>query len=169
MNKEQLGEQLQLMLKQQQERQATELVDAQVKMLTAVFDKATAYTNLMIVGAYAGFFGLWQLTKDYLTKPEALWSALLVFVSLFFFVVFEVTKMVVVQIQITSKAKALQSPEVRTSPQALALRLGEIASSHERVNFAFMWYWVATMVVTVGSGLAGAGVLAWAFIVGLAK
>jgi len=169
MSNENFAEVLQQMQKAQQKRQAEEQVDAQIKMLTVIFDKSTAYTNLLLIGAYAGFFGLWQLTKDYLSKPQALWSALLVIISLTFFVIFEVTKMVVIQRDISAKAKALSLPECRTNPQVLAQRMNEIAIAHERTGFHFMRFWVLTMVVTVGAGLAGAGVLVWSFVAGLVR
>lgn len=169
MNSENFAEVLQQMQKAQQKRQAEEQVEAQVKMLTVIFDKATAYTNLLLIGAYAGFFGLWQLTRDHLSKPQALWSALLVIVSLTFFVIFEVTKMVVIQKDISAKAKALNLPECRNNPQVLAQRMNEIATAHERIGFRFMRFWVFTMIVTVGAGLAGAGVLMWSFVAGLVQ
>jgi len=167
MQPQNLPELIQQVAKREHERQASELADTQIKLLTAVFDKSTAYTNLMIIAGYAGFFSLWQITKDYLSKPQVLWSALLVFISLISFVLFEVTKMIVIQQDISSKAKALQLPEVRQNPQVLVKRLEEIGNTHERINFKFMRYWVVTMVVTLSCGLSGAGILAFAFISGL--
>ena len=165
------GDQLNKLLQQaalhEQRRQATQLADAQVKLMTVLFDKASAYTNLIILGAYAGFFGLWQITKEYLSKPQALWAALLMLISLLFFVVFEIVKMVVIQRSITAKTAALKKPETQQSPAALAKVLGEIDQTHERVNYRFMRYWVFTMVVTVGSGIAATAVLCYAFIAGL--
>jgi hypothetical protein len=152
---------------QEQQRQANQLADAQVKLMTVLFDKATAYTNLIILGAYAGFFGLWQITKEYLSKQQALWSALLMLISLLFFVLFEVVKMIVIQRNITAKATALRKPETKQSPTALAKVFGEIDQTHERVNYHFMHYWIFTTVVTVGAGIAATAVLCYAFIVGL--
>ncbi len=167
MSNENFTEMLQQMQRTQQKRQAEEQVEAQIKMLTVIFDRSTAYTNLLLVGAYAGFFGLWQLTREYLSKPQALWSALLVVVSLAFFVIFEVTKMVFIQRDISTKAKALSLPECRSNPQVLTQRMNEVATAHERIGFHFMRFWVLTMFVTVGAGLAGAGVLVWSFVAGL--
>ncbi|WP_157071790.1 hypothetical protein [Steroidobacter denitrificans] len=40
------------------------------------------YTAVIIFGGYAGFFAIWQMTKEYLSKDQALWSALLIMLSL---------------------------------------------------------------------------------------
>lgn len=168
MDKENLAESLREIQRDLQLQGASSQVEAYIKMLMVVFDKSTAYFNLMIVGAYAGFFGLWQLAKDYLSKNQVLWSALLVFVSLFFFVLFEVSKMVVAQKDITAQAEALRSSEHRSDPRFIAQRMDEIATAYERTNFNLMRFWVVTMRITVGAGLSGAGVLVWALISGLA-
>ncbi|EJC6960356.1 hypothetical protein MX910_004386 [Vibrio vulnificus] len=71
---------------------ANALVEAQIKILTASYDKMAAYTNLVVVAGYATFFGLWNLTKDILSPDQKLWSALLIAISASVFVIFEVTK-----------------------------------------------------------------------------
>lgn len=99
--------------KREQERVASELADAQLRVVTATFSQGAAYTNLITLGAYAGFFGLWQLTEKYISKPPALWAALLMLVSLAIFILFEVYKMSLVSRQSYEKAKLLNSPETR--------------------------------------------------------
>ncbi len=69
------------------------IVETQIKIVTASCDKAVAYTNVIVVAGYAGFFGLWTLTKAYLSKCQALWAALFMLVSAATFVFFEVYKM----------------------------------------------------------------------------
>ncbi|MBA3598771.1 MAG: hypothetical protein H0W40_15535 [Methylibium sp.] len=150
-------------------RQASEIADAQLEVVTATFDRATAYSNLIILGGYAGYFGLWQLTKDHLTKQQALWSALLFLASLAAFVIFEVTKMVVIQKGVMSQAAVLRSPEARKNPQALLKKLEALGQVQVRSSNRFMRFWVVTMVLTVPTALAGVGVLGWAFVAGLAK
>src|SRR5688572_20847673 len=69
------------------------IIETQIKIITASYDKAAAYTNLIVVAGYAAFFGLWTLTKPYLPRELALWAALLMLLSAATFVVFEVYKM----------------------------------------------------------------------------
>ena len=153
----------------QQERLAQEQLAVQIQILTTAFDKAAAYTNLLILGAYAGFFGLWQLSKEHLSKQDALWSALLVFTSLIFLVVFEVVKMSVVQQEIATKSKALKSPETESNPRLVLQKLRDISTAHERVGMRLMTFWRVTMAVTVSTGLVGAASPIKAFILALTK
>lgn len=153
----------------EQERIAQAAIEAQVKVLSATFDKSAAYTNLIILAAYAGFFGLWQLTKDYLTKELALWSALLMLVSVVIFVAFEVIKMVVIQHNFMDRVKVLKSPEVQRDPRALESAFQELGVVHERVLYHFMRFWVGALVATILTGMAAASLLGYAFIASLTK
>jgi hypothetical protein len=168
MQPEQIQEFIRRAAKREQERAAAELAEAQIKVTTASFDKAAAYTNLMLLGGYAGFFGLWQLTKDFLTKPQALWAALLVLASLAAFVLFEVVKMVLVHRRVIAQLVVLRSPAARASPESLMHSLNELEAAQDMNSKPFLLFWATTVAFTVGTGLAGASVLAYAFIAGLA-
>lgn len=150
--------------KREQARQAEAAIEAQIKVLSATYDKSAAYTNLILLAAYAGFFGLWQLTKDFITKPFAMWAALLVLASVVSFVFFEVVKMALIQYTFLAKAKLLKSPQVSASPQALQRAFADLGAVHERVQFHFMRFWIVALVVTISTGMAGATVLGYAFV-----
>ena len=38
-------------------------VDIQIKIIVGAYEKANAYTNLIIVAGYAGLFALWQIRE----------------------------------------------------------------------------------------------------------
>jgi hypothetical protein len=160
---------LQAAAKSEQEHIATEISNAQIKVVSATFDRSVAYTNLMLVGGYAGFFGLWQLTKQFLSKQQALWAALLVLVSLVSFILFEVIKMIVISRSVHQQAAILRSPETRRDPQLLIQRLNEFEQIQQLSSARFMRIWAATVAVALGSALVGAGVLGYAFVCGLLK
>jgi hypothetical protein len=67
---------LQDVIRQTEEKQqkdvAEKIIEAQIKIITASYDRAVAYTNVIVVAGYAAFFGLWTLTKPYLCKTQAL-------------------------------------------------------------------------------------------------
>lgn len=48
-----------------------------VKIMAALYDKAAAYTNLIIIAGYAAFFAVWGNIKGQLGKREMLYAALL--------------------------------------------------------------------------------------------
>ena len=77
---------------QDDKRKIQVIQDYQIKLLSALFDKATAYANLIIMAGYAGFFGLWSFTKDKLTPMQVFWSALFITISASVFVIFETFK-----------------------------------------------------------------------------
>lgn len=43
-------------------------VENVVKIMAALYDKAAAYTNLIIIAGYAAFFAIWGNVKTFLTK-----------------------------------------------------------------------------------------------------
>lgn len=169
MDPQKLQQLVQQAAEREQERQAAEISDAQLKVVTATFDKAAAYSNLMLLAGYAGFFGLWQLTKDYLSKPQALWSAVLVLFSLAAFVIFEVVKMIIIHKGVMAQAAVLRSEAGRKSPQVLIDNLNKLSAVQERSSKRFMVFWAITVGFTVLTGFLGAGVLAYAFVMGIAK
>ena len=67
---------LELLTEQRREKDAEEIVEIEIKLLSATFDKAVQYTNLVMVAGYGGFFGLWKLTEKYLTPTGARFAAL---------------------------------------------------------------------------------------------
>jgi hypothetical protein len=69
---------------EQQKRIHQEKMDAILKYQTQLYDKASAYTKLIIGLGYAGFFTAWASTRQYLSRWEILWSALFIIVSLVF-------------------------------------------------------------------------------------
>jgi len=169
MSPEQMAKALQEMHAREQRRLAEAEIETKIKVLSAIYDKASAYTNLMIVAAYAGFFGLWQLAKDTLPKDLARWSALLMLISVVIFVAVEVIKMVMVQHSVFSQASTLNTPEVRQSPEALNKAFAKIGAAHEQVNFYFRKLWVVALILTILSGMSAASILGYAFVAGLER
>jgi hypothetical protein len=162
-----LQEALQAAAKREEERVAAEILDTQIKIVTATFNQAAAYTNLILLGGYAGFFGLWQLTKDYLSRDQALWSALLVLISLLFFILFEVIKMVLITKVTLKKARVLQSPGAMSTPTRALASLKDLESSFEHSMGPFMRFWGATVFICLVTAITAAGILAYAFVSGL--
>lgn len=163
-----LSEVIQALAKQEQQKLLSEISEAQQKLITLSYDRAASYTTVIIFGGYAGFFAIWQLSKEYLTKEQALWSALLILISLFTFVLFEVLKMVMVSRSIFKRAGILRLPEVQGDPHRLLKELQGLDAAQQVGLKGFMVAWVVTVAVAVGGAIAGAAILGYAFICGLA-
>jgi hypothetical protein len=155
--------------KQEQELIANQIAEAQQKLITVSYDKAATYTTVIIFGGYAGFFATWQLTKDYLTKPQALWSGLLILISLLSFVLFEVIKMILVTRNVYKKSKLLQTPKIRTNPKLFLEALRDVEAAQQGGLGIFILFWGIIVAISVGCALVGTGILSYAFITGLIK
>lgn len=164
-----LAELIQYTAEQEQQRRAEKLAQAQLKLLTTSYDRAAAYTTVIVFSGYAGFFALWQLTKDDITRDQALWSALLLLVSLTAFVCFEVGKMIYVSVQVFRKARALESADNRQSLEKLIAVLDGMEQTYASNLKGFFAFWAVAVTVAVGGAISGAAVLVYAFITGLAK
>lgn len=164
-----LAEISKLLVKQQQEKRAAEISDMQIKLVTVAYDKAAAYTTVIVFGGYAGFFAIWQLAKDHLSKEQTLWSALLVLISLACFVLFEVIKMALVTRSLFKRASTLRDPSVQGDPERLVVALRALDETQQAGAKGFMVFWSITVAVALTGALSGAAILGYAFIVGLAK
>lgn len=164
-----LPEVLRYIAKQQQEKLTSQISEAQLKLLTVSYDKAASYTTVIIFGGYAGIFALWQLSKEFLSKEQALWSALLVLVSLLAFVLFEVIKMILVARTVFKKLSVLRALGVQGDPHRLLSALSELEESQHAGLGGFFVFWSITVAIALVGALAGAGILGYSFIVGLAR
>lgn len=151
----------------EQTRVAAQIQEAQERLIAVSYDKAATYTTVIIFGGYAAVFGLWQLTRDYLSKPQALWAALLVLVSLTSFVLFEVGKMVLVTRNIIAKTRVLGAPHVQGNPHRLLKSLKDIEATQQAVTLPFVIAWAIAVGVCVTGALGAAGILGYAFVTGL--
>ena len=138
-----------------------ELLEAQKELLSSSYSKAGAYTNMVLGLGYAGFFGLWALTKEYLTNGQVLWSALLIAISLFTFILFEVYKSFYLSQSLLGLQKAVSDP-----PNFRQKMLQWQSESNEKV-ITYGKIWFSVFWVTVVTGIGGALILIYAFIIAL--
>lgn len=148
----------------QDEKAADAIIDTHIRILSATYEKAIAYTNLIVLAGYASFFGLWQLTKDDVTKQQSTWAALFILSSAVVFVMFEVTKMYVSSLTLRRLNKTITDPAVVSSAARLIAALEEVAKEERRVVVAVGYWWHFALAVTVLTGLIGTGIMAYAFV-----
>jgi hypothetical protein len=150
-------------------RAAEELIQIHEKILTAAYDKAAAYTNLIFIGGYAGFFGLWQLTKDHLAKAQVLWAALFMLMSIITFVLFEVWKMYYSSRGLLGLGRIMSDPENQKSIKNLLAEIEKHSAEERKRVIWFGRVWHVALIVALFTGLAAAAILCWAFVMGLLK
>ncbi|HBB96752.1 MAG TPA: hypothetical protein DC054_15340 [Blastocatellia bacterium] len=140
------------------------VVDIQIRIIAGAYEKANAYTNLIIVAGYAGLFAVWQFTKDNLSRKQTLISALLIIISLAIFVIFEIYKAHYTSRLLRQYGKTVQDPKNKSSPEQLLSAMNEFEAAERRAGMHFVQFWNAAFWLTTITGLAAACVLVYAFL-----
>lgn len=82
-----------------------EQFDAHRAFIESSYEKVEQYFRTIQLAGYAAFFGLWNLSKDYLPEKYALYSLLLMIVSALVFMFWEVLKSSIIILEIKGHAK----------------------------------------------------------------
>lgn len=133
-------------------------IEIMIKVMSALYDKAVAYTNIIILAGYAAFFTVWSTMKAKMSHKEMLVAAFCITFSLVFFVFWEVTKMIVNSKSLTGLLNVPKAP-----PQEFDQRLAEQQKADQRLNIRLLRFWIVILVLTVVPGLVAAVVLLWSF------
>jgi hypothetical protein len=127
-----------------------------LEMVTKTFDKAAAYTNLVMLGGYAGAFTIWANTKTFLSKEANIWIALLLGSSLSVFVLYEVYKGAV---QSNSMSKADVLIKAKSNPEEFFRRVQEYEKKTMIAVQRQRSIWMVVFSVAVLTGLLAIGLL----------
>jgi hypothetical protein len=129
----------------------------------SLFDHATNYTKLVLGIGYAGFFGAWAGTKGNLRPVELVGSALLICLSLFSYIVFEIFQTRFISQSAIDLARTLSKPGLEMSAlQDYKERTGKVQERYFK-----WWNWIFHFCA--GTGILGALILIYAFIHSLVK
>lgn len=131
----------------------TELTTVQNLM----FDQASTYTKLILGVGYAGFFAAWAGTKTSLRPFELVFSALLVCLSFFSYITFEVFQAGFLSRAAIDFARTINTPGLEVT----ALRQYQIRTAKAQERYFKVWGWVYWFSVV--TGLAGGAILMIAF------
>lgn len=134
--------------------QQNEQLENTIKIITAVYSSARAYTNVVIIAGYAAFFAAWGFLRNDISHRASLFALLLMMVSATVFVFFEIGKMIWSSLSIRRYSQALYGED----PLGAVKSLGE-TEQREAVVFGRIWIWM--LIVTIVFGVAALGVLAF--------
>ena len=139
----------------------SQIHERQKELITHTMGQSMAYNNLIMVGGFAGFFGLWSLTKEYISIGQVFWSALFISISIMFFVFFEIYKMIVNGIIFHRIQEAVDNP-----PRFIELMEVHRQKTGEMMRL-FGKIWRVVLVVAVGSGFFAGTIMVYSFASGL--
>jgi hypothetical protein len=132
------------------------------ELQTSLFDKATAYTKLILGLGYAAFFTVWAGTHQRFSVRQAMISALFMMVSLVLYIIFEIAQTTVISYLGIDFARAVSAPSAN-----IEASLREYNERSAKLTRPLMAAWKIIFPLTVISGLCGAVVLISAFVVSL--
>ncbi|WP_139329087.1 hypothetical protein [Aeromonas hydrophila] len=146
-NQNYLNEEIAKINKKNDNEQIDRYVDGLKGLYSSLWSSAAAYTNLIVIAGYAGFFGLISLVKEHVAPFGILLSSFFIALSLAIFVIYEIYKMVHSNLYLKDAIEK-------------ATRKGEdvldsIQKSENRFSYLQNKVWIYTFIPTVLFGLLG--------------
>lgn len=152
--------------RQQRDQQSAfeSLLEFNIELTSAAYEKSIAYTNAIVIAGYAVAFTIWSSTREQLPKHTEILSALLLLISATAFIIFEITKMT---IQYRRIRRMISVYNGATSFDEIQRRI----KAHERkiksIDKRFYCFWGVIMFTTISTGLTAVIIMAYSFIINL--
>jgi hypothetical protein len=154
----QLANSIESVIRQQNLLGQISIVQQQKEILAFVYERASSYSNLVMIGGYAAMFAVWQLMKPHLSKGQELLIAALVTSSIILFAGFEIFKMISHALFFRRLDKIISSSirdHERTQSWQIAWK--DYSATESRI-------WVYFLIPTVITGFAAGFILLWIFL-----
>jgi hypothetical protein len=129
-------------------------LEALDKFQQKIYDRASAYTRIIIGLAYAGFFTVWAGTSRYMGRRAVLWSALLMILSVMVYAIFEIMQMIIIGRFAIHFTRA-----IRGKPDRIQIELANLEKSEGAMSKWIAGIWFAALVVSIGTGFSAACIL----------
>ena len=144
---------------QEQEKYKKDIVEFYTSIISKSYDKASTYSNLIIVAGYALFFTFWANIKNEVNLIDARVSAIYVILSVLCFLLWEIG----VMLYSAKNLKNLQSLK-NVPPDKFKEQMQKIIKKNEESEAAITRYWVYELIMTLFCGFAGVIVLMIAYV-----
>lgn len=159
---EQLVSEVNEIVKQQRLKGQIETLEWMKEWAARMYERANHYTNLVILGGYAGMFGLWQLTKQYLPILEIKIIGISLCLSVLLFASHEVYKMIVAGILLKNVKRLIKQ---NVQPENFqGVWEGVITDYDLRMSNVWLWFLIPTLITGLGAGLLLLGTLVFSLI-----
>ncbi len=136
--------------------------DLVIDIHSKAYDRAAGYTNLIMLGGYAGGFAIWNFTREHLPAKASIWVAFFLLASVTAFILFEIYKMVFNTRHTTNIAKILRQQK------PIADQIADIQEYEKKISsdslLVFMREWVVALLFSVSTALTAGAILIWNFV-----
>lgn len=147
-----------------EEKAKQETIDVLIKIQGAVFEKATAYTNVVILAGYAGILTIWGSLKSEFPVKANIAIALSAGVSLLLFVSWEVYKMIVSSHRMVAVAQLINKT---MEPNEFSAALKRIQLENDKASVRLIIPWYIFLILTIVPAVVSVGLLFYNFVAGL--
>lgn len=117
------------------------------------FDRAMAYTNIIILAGYAGIFTIWNYTKDNIPENSEIVIAILLLASIGIFIGFEIYKMISNSILVMKIGEFIKDD---MTPEQIQNGIKNFKNQSNREKIRMSLVWPTILVLSIGTGY-GAG------------
>lgn len=137
-----------------------ETIEILIKVMSASYDKAAAYTNLILIGGYATFFTVWGKMYGELPSFNMKLSALFMSTSVLFFICWEIYKMFFN----SDNLKGLYEITEEKNPEKFLIDLNNYNLNEQKKSLRLVKIWHFVLVITVIPGVLGGAILIVSFV-----
>jgi hypothetical protein len=135
-----------------------DIIQKQKELIASSYEQAKNYSNIIMMGGYAGLFTIWNFTKSDLEKWQNITVGLLALISVFLFVLFELYGLWLRSTQTFNLISQLK----------IAEKLGSFPSSYGKQEIerteTLSKVWPYFFFSALGAALLAAAILAWSFV-----
>jgi len=131
-------------------------VEVVKELLSHIYGKATAYTNLIIIAGYVAFYSMWGSMKDHLPREWMLTAGLLITLSVILFVSVEIYKMILTGLHYKKVNKVLNDDQTERA-------ISTIQQLEQEFNRRMYGFWLLMLIPTIITGIGSGIILAVAF------
>lgn len=127
-------------------KKADAISDNYIKTTSVIFEKATAYNNVIMLAGYAGAFTLLTKTKEVISGQLFVFAAFLLGFSLFVFCAWVIGQMIYTSNNTMKAAKTLTSG---LAPAEFLQQLELMQKNGQKVNLVLGKIWFPVLLLTI--------------------
>lgn len=144
---------------QRQEKFKKDMVDFYTSIIAKSYEKASAYSKLIIMGGYAIYFTFWANVKNEVNSIWANRSAVLLIFSVLFFILWEIGTMICSSL-VFRRISALS----KVPPDKFEDEMKKVTKEGELFEVRYARFWIFQLIITIIPALIGVIILIMIYI-----